>query len=161
MRCIASASRPLAKSFQFGEAAVTTEMTKLHQCVFFDGTSLHLLTLLVGKENAVVLDQTYMFKNLVVRNSRAFYNNNTVCFKSYPMDVRQELVDQAASLLLPPSHPVNIRDVRGSGHTDLTIEGQVTSVSNFNCPSIGRWTSKAISHRKTWFWDGGLNLLLP
>lgn len=133
MMCVAAASRPFAKSFSFGEA-VTAAMTTLHQCVLSDGNALHLMTLPEGREDVMVVNQTYIFKNLVVKESRAYFNDNTACFKSYPMTIRPELMDQASRMLLPPSPPIKIKDARDTDQTYFTVEGQVKSVSN--CLSV-------------------------
>lgn len=128
LKCVASACRPLAKAFHFGEA-VEAEWTSLSQCVLTDGQALYLLTLPEGKEDRVVHNMTYVFKNLVLKESRAYYNDNTMSFKSYDMDVSPEIVDRATHLLLPPSTPVSTVDAKTSAAQYMTVVGQVTSVS--------------------------------
>ncbi|XP_041912149.1 uncharacterized protein LOC121677457 isoform X2 [Alosa sapidissima] len=96
LKCVATRSRPLAKSFIFGEA-VGAEWSSLNYCMLTDDT-------------------------------QAYYNDNTVCYKSYEMAVSPEILDQAAKLLLPPSKPVKAAEINTSASQYLTVEGQVISV---------------------------------
>lgn len=82
-----------------------------------------------GKEDKVILNNTYVFKNLMIKETRAYYNENTLCLKSYDMAVGRKIIDRAANILLHPSMQVKAADAKSSQHMYLTIEGQVTSVS--------------------------------
>lgn len=148
LSCVATGSRRIAKCFNFGEA-VTADLITLHQCVLSDGNNLHLLTLPAGRQDMLIPNQAYVFKNLVLREGKAFFNDNSAYFRSYPMTIRPELVTKASQMLLPPSPPVKIKDTRDTPHSYFTVEGQVIYVS---ISARGQWANSGTPQNRILVW---------
>ncbi|XP_076121508.1 uncharacterized protein LOC143102037 [Alosa pseudoharengus] len=129
LKCVAVVSRPVATKFIFGES-VGAIWSTVHKCALTDGRHVVVLTLPDGKESKIVENQTYVFRNLVIREARAFYNDNTTSFKSYEMAVGVDIVERAKSLLTPPSQNLSLENAGTAGlHTYVTLEGQVVAIA--------------------------------
>lgn len=112
LKCIGVMERPTATRFHFRGDVATAEWSSVKQYALTDGERVMLASQWGEVNSPLTENATYLFRNLVTKENKAFINPNTVIFKSYDLPVSENMLAKAAQLLYPPSPEVQLQDRR-------------------------------------------------
>ena len=127
LKCVAKATKAVATAFHFGDT-VTADWSTQNVCALCNGEEVFAANLTEAMAEKIDLEHTYTFKNVVLKDRKAFFNKSTDIYRSYNLPVGPDTAAQGRALFRPPSQRVQSNEASAVAEF-VTLEGQITTVS--------------------------------